>query len=135
MLEYFACRKPALYVDHSETDTVVLETADMMSITLMKLKHRALRILKYPSKCKNKINNDSSDSDDNNNNNNNNDNTNNDNNNSDNNNNNNINDDTDNKESKSSVVIPYKGGTSETLRRILIKAGIRVAAIQTHKVN
>nr|CAH8848604.1 unnamed protein product [Trichobilharzia regenti] len=88
-------------------------------------------VRKYVKKCKNKINNDSSDSDDNNNySNNNNDNN---NNNSDN---NNINDDTNNKESELSVVIPYKEGTSKTLRRILNKAGIKVADIQTnHKLN
>ncbi|CAH8826047.1 unnamed protein product [Trichobilharzia szidati] len=81
-------------------------------------------VRKYVRKCKNKINNDSSDSDNNNNN---------DNDNSDNN--NNINDDTNNKESKSSVVIAYKEGTSEALRRILNKARIKVAGIQTHKLN
>ncbi|VDQ12338.1 unnamed protein product [Trichobilharzia regenti] len=59
-------------------------------------------VREYVGKCKNKINNDSSHSDNNNSDN------------SDDNNNNNISDDTSNKESKSSVVIPYKEGTSET---------------------
>ncbi|VDQ01043.1 unnamed protein product [Trichobilharzia regenti] len=89
-------------------------------------------VKKYVSKCKNKINNDNRDSNDNNNNNDNNSDNNNGNNNSDN---NNINDGTNNKESKSSTVIPYKEETSEALRRILNKAGIKVAGIQTHKLN
>ncbi|VDQ12065.1 unnamed protein product [Trichobilharzia regenti] len=72
--------------------------------------------------CKTKINNDSSSSNNNIN----------DNNNSDN---NNINDDTNNKEFKSSVIIPYEEGTSETLSRILNKAEIKVAGIQTHELN
>nr|CAH8824161.1 unnamed protein product [Trichobilharzia regenti] len=64
---------------------------------------------KYERKCKNKINNDSTDSD-----------------NNDTKNNMHVkyaHDNTNNKESKSSVVIPYKKGTSETLRRILNMAG------------
>ncbi|CAH8865089.1 unnamed protein product [Trichobilharzia szidati] len=78
-------------------------------------------VRKYVKKSKNKINNDSSDSDNNNNN--------------DSDNNNNINDDTNNKESKSSVVIPYKEGTSEALRRILNKAGIKTAFKPTNSIR
>ncbi|VDQ05177.1 unnamed protein product [Trichobilharzia regenti] len=72
---------------------------------------------KYVRNSKNQINNDSRDSD----------NINNINNDNNNNSDNNINDDTNNKESKSSTVIPYKEGTSEALRRILNKAGIKKA--------
>ncbi|CAH8868385.1 unnamed protein product [Trichobilharzia szidati] len=79
-------------------------------------------VRKYVRKCKNKINNDNSDSDYNNNNDN-----------SDNN--NNIDNDTNNKESKSSVVIPYKEGTSEALRRILNKAGIKTAFKPTNSIR
>ncbi|VDQ17555.1 unnamed protein product [Trichobilharzia regenti] len=78
-------------------------------------------------KCENEINNNNSDSE--------------------NNGNNNINDDmhvkhaqdndnTNIKESKSSVVLPFKEGTLVTLRRLLNKAGVKVAGIQTtHRLN
>ncbi|CAH8874619.1 unnamed protein product [Trichobilharzia szidati] len=74
-------------------------------------------VRKYVGKCKNKINNESSD-----------------------NNNDDMHvkhaqDNTHNKESKSSVVIPYKEGTSETLRRIPNNAGRNKSDIQTHKLN
>nr|CAH8868918.1 unnamed protein product [Trichobilharzia regenti] len=89
----------------------------------LKLNNYADKLVrKYVGKCKNKINNDSSDSD------------------------NNTdmhvkhaqdNDNTNHKDSKSSLVIPYKEGTSETTSRwrILNNAGRNKSSIQTHKLN
>ncbi|VDQ15033.1 unnamed protein product [Trichobilharzia regenti] len=45
------------------------------------------------------------------------------------------NDNTSIREYKSPVVLPYKEGTSEALLKILNKAGIKVAGIQTNKLN